>query len=319
MAVQKKKFEVLVAGELNIDLILDKLDQFPVIGKEIMAADMIYTLGSSSAIFASNLSTIGVSVNYCGCVGGDSFGDKILKDLAAKNVNTENIILSKTSGTGITVAFNFNQDRAMITYPGAMNELKGIDIKDNMLTQSQHLHVSSVFLQPALKPGLVELFKRAKTLGLTTSLDPQWDPKEEWQCDWNNLLPLVDVFLPNIEELKNITGKTSMKEAINAIKNISNIIVVKNSTEGATIFYKDEIIEQPAFINNEFADAIGAGDSFNAGFISQFIQKKSLSECAECGAICGVINTTQNGGTAAFKDLNTVKKIALEQFNYLLR
>ena len=85
------------------------------------------------------------------------------------------------------------------------------------------------------------------------------------------------------------------------------------------IFYKDEIIEQPAFINNDFADAIGAGDSFNAGFISQFIQKKSLSECAECGAICGVINTTQKGGTAAFKDLNTVKKIALEQFNYSLR
>ncbi len=317
--MQQKKFDVLVAGELNIDLILDKLDQFPVIGKEIMAAEMIYTLGSSSAIFASNLSTLGISVNYCGCIGNDSFGDKIIKDLAAKNVNTSNIIRSKTSGTGITVAFNFNQNRAMVTYPGAMNELKQNDISDDMLMQAQHLHVSSVFLQPALKPGLIDLFKRAKDFGLTTSLDPQWDPAEKWDCDWKNLLPLVDVFLPNIEELKNITQKTNLNDAVAAIKDNANILVVKNSTEGATVFYKDEITEQPAFINHDFADAIGAGDSFNAGFISRFIQKKSLKECAQLGAVCGALNTTQKGGTTAFADLSTVKKIAKEKFNYTLQ
>lgn len=317
--MQQKKFDVLVPGELNIDLILDKLDQFPVIGKEIMAGDMVYTLGSSSAIFASNLSTLGVSVNYCGCIGNDSFGDKIIKDLAAKNVNTSNIIRSKTSGTGITVAFNFNQNRAMVTYPGAMNELKQNDISDDMLMQAQHLHVSSVFLQPALKPGLIDLFKRAKDFGLTTSLDPQWDPAEKWDCDWKNLLPLVDVFLPNIEELKNITQKTNLNDAVAAIKDNANILVVKNSTEGATVFYKDEITEQPAFINHDFADAIGAGDSFNAGFISRFIQKKSLKECAQLGAVCGALNTTQKGGTTAFADLSTVKKIAKEKFNYTLQ
>ncbi len=316
--MQQKKFDVLVAGELNIDLILDKLDQFPVIGKEIMAGDMVYTLGSSSAIFASNLSTLGVSVNYCGCIGDDSFGEKIINDLAAKNVNTSNIIRSKTSGTGITVAFNFNQDRAMVTYPGAMNELTQNDISDDMLMQAQHLHVSSVFLQPALKPGLVDLFKRAKEFGLTTSLDPQWDPAEKWDCDWKNLLPWVDVFLPNMEELKNITQQSSKNDVIDAIKEFSNIIVAKNSTEGATVFYKDQIIEQPAFINDDFADAIGAGDSFNAGFISRFIQNNSLKECAELGAICGALNTTQKGGTTAFKELDTVKEIAKEKFNYTI-
>jgi len=315
--MQKKIFDVLVAGELNIDLILDKLDQFPVIGKEIMAAEMMYTLGSSSAIFASNLSIIGVSVAYCGCIGSDNFGDKILTDLNLKKVNTQNI-LRKLSGTGITVALNFDQDRAMVTYPGAMSELKASDISDDMLSQSRHLHVSSVFLQPSLKPGLVDLFKRAKDMGITTSLDPQWDPKEEWDCDWNNLLALVDVFLPNIEELKNITKKKSQSDAIDSIKNRANIIVVKKGTEGATIISADEMFEQPAFINNDFADAIGAGDSFDAGFISSFLQKKSLKECARFGAVCGAINTTKKGGTTAFNDLNTVKRIALEKFNYTL-
>ena len=127
------------------------------------------------------------------------------------------------------------------------------------------------------------------------------------------------MFLPNIEELKNITQKTTLPDAVAAVRNSTNILVVKNSAEGAITSYKDEMIEQPAFINHNFADAIGAGDSFNAGFIRQFIHDKSLKQCAELGAVCGAINTTQKGGTAAFKDFNTVKKIAKEKFNYTLR
>lgn len=317
--MQKKRFDVLVVGELNIDLILDGLQQPPEIGKEILADKMLYTMGSSSAIFASNLSTLGASVNFVGCIGKDDFGEKIINELNSKNVNTTDIIRSDTAATGITVAFNFHQDRGMVTYTGAMNELREDDITDAILQNAKHLHVSSVYIQPALKPGLTKLFKRAKQFGLTTSLDPQWDAYEQWECNWNNLLPLVDVFLPNVEELKNITRQSTMESAVNSIKNYTNIIAVKNSVEGATAFYKKEIAEQPAFINHHFADAIGAGDSFDAGFIKKFISDKSLKECVEFGAICGAINTTASGGTAAFKNLQTVKKIAFEKFNYAIQ
>ena len=314
-----KKFDVLVAGELNIDLILDGLQQFPEVGKEILADKMIYTLGSSSAIFAANLSALGISVNYCGCIGNDDFGKKIIADLNAKGVSTGNVILSKTADTGITVVLNVMQNRAMVTYPGAMNELTEQDVTDEMLMNAKHLHVSSVFIQPSLKRGLSKLFKRAKKFGLTTSLDPQWDPSEQWQADWKNLLPNIDVFLPNIEELKNITKKSSITKAVNSIKHLANIIVVKNSVEGATAFYKDEVIEQAAFTNHKFFDAIGAGDSFDAGFIRQFLRDKSLKECARFGAVCGAINTTSYGGTAAFTNISAIKKIALEKFNYSIQ
>ena len=317
--MQEKKFDVLVVGELNIDLILDGLQKFPETGKEILADEMLYTLGSSSAIFASNLSALGVSVNYCGCIGNDDFGKKIISDLNGENINTDNLIKTNKTKTGITVAFNFNQDRAMITYPGAMNELSEKDITDVVLNNAKHLHVSSAFLQPALMPGLSKLFERAKKFGLTTSLDPQWDPAEKWDCDWQSLLPNVDVFLPNIEELKNITNQSNIRNAVASIKDFANIIVVKNSVEGAMAFYKDDVVEQPAFINKDFADAIGAGDSFDAGFISRFILNKPLKECAETGAICGAINTTAYGGTTAFTNFSEIKKIATEKFNYSLQ
>jgi sugar/nucleoside kinase (ribokinase family) len=312
----EKKFDTLVVGELNVDLILNQLEKFPEIGKEIIANKMVFTLGSSSAIFASNLSVLGSKTSFCGRVGRDAFANKILADLTLKEVDTSNIQRSDTANTGITVAFNFDEDRAMITYPGAMNELEEIHVTDEMLQNAHHLHVSSVFLQPALKPNLAKLFSRAKQFGLTTSFDPQWDPAEKWDCNWDELLPLVDVFLPNIEELKNITKKQSIEEAVDAIKNITNIIAVKNGRDGATIWRGSEFIHQPIFLNENVADAIGAGDSFNAGFIHRFVQKKSLTDCAEFGALCGAISTTRSGGTTAFADYDTVKRIAIQKFNF---
>jgi sugar/nucleoside kinase (ribokinase family) len=50
-------YDVLVIGELNVDLILDGIDNFPEVGKEVLARKMTLTLGSSSAIFASNFSS----------------------------------------------------------------------------------------------------------------------------------------------------------------------------------------------------------------------------------------------------------------------
>ena len=313
-----KKFDVLVVGELNVDLILNQLEKFPELGKEIIANKMVFTLGSSSAIFACNLSVLGTSVSFCGRVGRDAFANKILADLTLKGVDTNNIQRSDTADTGITVAFNFDEDRAMVTYPGAMNELQEKHITDEILQSASHLHVSSVFLQPGLKAGLTKLFSRAKKFGLTTSLDPQWDPAEKWDCDWTHLLQEVDVFLPNIEELKNITQKQSINEAVDSIKSFSKTIAVKNGSEGASVYTGSDNFHQPIFINKNIADAIGAGDSFNAGFIHKFVLDKTERECAEFGALCGAINTTRSGGTTAFADLDTVKRIALQKFNYSL-
>lgn len=311
-----KKFDVIVVGELNVDLILNQLESFPEIGKEIIANKMTFTLGSSAAIFASNLSVLGTSVCFCGLVGQDSFANKILADLTLKGVDVNFIKRSTTAATGISVAYNFNNERAMVSYPGAMKELQENDVTDEMLSAATHLHVSSIFLQPELKKGLVQLFQRAKDFGLTTSLDPQWDPLEKWDCNWKELLKYVDIFLPNIEELKNITGLSYLEDAIVSIKEFCSVLVVKNGIEGATIVTANNCIQQPAFINNKVVDAIGAGDSFDAGFIHRYIKDDTVHACAEFAALCGAINTTRSGGTTAFADIETVKRIALQKFNF---
>ncbi len=313
--VSGKLFDVLVVGELNVDLILNQIEKFPVIGKEVLARKMTLTLGSSSAIFASNLSTLGSRVAFSGQLGMDDFGDHVITSLESKGVNTSGILRSSNVSTGATIVLNFGEDRAMVTHPGAMANFSMDDIPDKVWTQSKHLHVSSIFLQPALKNEIVKLYRKAKALGLTTSLDPQWDPAEKWDIDFKSLLAYVDVFLPNAKELEHITKIKNIKAAARSLPTV-NIVVVKNGGEGACLWDGKEFLDQPSFLNSEVVDSIGAGDSFDAGFIHKFIQQRPLRECLEFAALTGAVNTTRAGGTTAFENINKVREIAKSSFNY---
>ncbi|HEA23192.1 MAG TPA: carbohydrate kinase family protein [Pricia antarctica] len=311
-----KIFDVLVVGELNVDIILNDIQGFPAIGKEILSKDFNLTLGSSSAIFASNLSTLGSSVAFMGKIGTDDFAVTVENSLREKNVDTEFILKSVVHKTGATVVMNYDMDRANITYPGAMEHLKEEEVTDTILRSAKHLHLSSVFLQTALKKDIVQLFKRAKALGLTTSMDPQWDPQETWDLNLKELLPFVDVFLPNVLEFQFLTGSDSIASGIDKVASFANRIVIKDGENGAHLWYDSKLVSKAAYLNDNVIDCIGAGDSFDAGFIHHYIQGKPLAECLDFGNLTGAINTTASGGTTAFKNKEHIQAIAKNKFSY---
>ncbi len=313
-----KKFEVLVVGELNVDLILNKIDSFPEMGKEKLADEMTLTLGSSSAIFASNLSSLGVKVGFIGKIGKDSFGDLVLKSLKEKDVNTDFIISDNNLKTGATIVLNYDEDRAMVTHPGAMEELTIDDISSEQIKSAKHLHISSIFLQPKIKDSIIDLLVKAKKAGLTTSLDPQWDPNEKWDIDLRKLLPFIDVFLPNETEIAHLTNEPDTEKSLKMLAPFANLIVVKMGSKGSALLRNGNISIQPAYLNENVVDAIGAGDSFDAGFISKFVHGESPIECQRFGNLCGAINTTAAGGTGAFSDYGKMKESSLKNFGVVL-
>jgi len=311
-----KEFDVLVVGELNVDIILDNIHGFPEVGKEIIANDMNMTLGSSSAIFASNLSALGAKVAFVGNVGNDGFSDFVKDSLKEKRVNTDYIVGSDSHKTGLTMVMNYGTDRANVTFPGAMEHLSEEDIREDILVRAKHLHVSSIFLQANLKKDILKLFQKAKKLGLSTSMDPQWDPAERWDLNLSELLPFIDVFLPNTVEICHLTGSDDLFKAIDKIKPYANIVVVKDGENGAHLWDTNKLITRAAHLNDNVVDCIGAGDSFDAGFISQYIKGRSLENCLSIGNITGAINTTASGGTGAFVDLEAIKETAKKKFSF---
>ncbi|MEO6730178.1 MAG: carbohydrate kinase family protein [Ferruginibacter sp.] len=313
----KKKFDAIVVGELNVDLILNQIESFPEVGKEKLADKMTLALGSSSAIFASNLSALGMSVSFIGKTGNDIFGRYIEEQLEAKGVDTSMLMMNDDLQTGATVALSFGENRAMITHQGAMKHLSLKDITKEKLTMAGHLHFSSYFLQPGFTNDLDKLFQLAKECGLTTSLDVQWDPGEKWDFDFKKILPFVDVFLPNEAELLNLTKTDKINSAIQAIEGYGKFMVVKQGNKGSLLWYDGRQVERPSFLNDKVVDSIGAGDSFNAGFIYKFIRGFAPEECQTFGNLTGAISTTRSGGTGAFKDYQTTMEIARDKFGYI--
>jgi sugar/nucleoside kinase (ribokinase family) len=318
MNATENRNDVVVIGELNVDIILNEIESFPVVGKEIIANAMSVTLGSSSAIFASNLSSLGPNVAFIGKVGKDNFAQVVLSALESKHVDTSHIIKSTSLNTGATIVLNYDQDRAMVTYPGAMNDLRLEDIDFEFVSKARHMHFSSYFIQPGIQNGIISIFRKAKELGLTTSFDAQWDPAEKWDLPLERLLPYVDVFLPNMQEFKFLTQSNTLEEGIRKLQSFAHFIIIKNGSDGAMAWDGKDLISQPAFINDRVVDCIGAGDSFNAGFIRDFINKKPLKKCLETAAIMGALNTTMAGGTGAFENLEMIRKIVAKKFKYTL-
>ena len=169
----------------------------------------------------------------------------------------------------------------MVTYPGAMEDLTIADLDDDVIKSARHLHFSSYFLQPGIQSGLLSLFKTAKENGLTTFLDMQWDPAEKWNFNYKEILPFVDVFLPNEQEALLLTNENVLGDPLKKLTCDGNLVVVKLGSKGSITSDNKKNVFKQSFYNNDVVDAIGAGDSFNAGFIFKYINKSTIDECQE--------------------------------------
>lgn len=312
-----KQFDIIALGELNVDLILNQIEGEPEIGKEKFAKQMTLTLGSSTAIFAANAAALGAKVGFCGMIGNDSFGDLVEQSLQRKGVDTRYLIRQDKYATGATICMSYDEDRANLTYQGAMDYMSLKDINPEVFQSTKHIHISSIFMQSGVKNDLIKILELCKANGVTTSLDSQWDPTEQWDLDYKAVLPLVTVFMPNETELKFLTRSAKLDEAIEKIRPYINAAVIKCGSRGSLLMRQgkqDRI--QKALLNKNVVDCIGAGDSFNSGFITRFAAGDALDICQQYGNMTGAVNTTAAGGTTAFTCREDVERIGRERFGW---
>lgn len=294
--------DVTIAGELNLDLILYGLpDQLPP-ERELLASGMSLTLGSSSAIVAHNLSALGTSVGFQSRIGDDDFGQIALDRLRHAGVDVSKVrVVPGPTKTGLTVLLPRAGWRNILTYPGTIAEFCWDDLDLNYLASSRHFHFSSYYLQSALRPRVAELFQHLKSKGLTISLDTNDDPADTWENDLEEVLRHVDIFLPNEREAMKIAGTTNLESAIEKLAKQVPLLVVKLGRQGAMAQRASERFLSPAQ-QVEAVDPVGAGDSFDAGFLHQYLKGSDVQTCLAAGNLAGALSTTRPGGTEAFRD-----------------
>jgi sugar/nucleoside kinase (ribokinase family) len=292
-----RQYDLAVVGELNPDLILNG-NVTPEFGQvEKLVDQATLAIGSSSAIFACGAARLGLRVAFIGKVGKDLFGDFMRQSLEQYDIDTHGIIIDERTPTGVSVILTRGQDRAILTYPGTIPRLEVAELDQALIRSSRHLHVGSYFMQSALQAGLPDLFDQAHQWGLSTSLDTNFDPAEKWNGGIEPLLDKVDILLPNALECMRLSGTTKLEHAIDKLQKKVKYLVVKLGENGALLCSDSKIIRTEA-MNFEVCDTVGAGDSFDAGFIYGYLAGWELVRILKFANICGGLSTRQAGGTA---------------------
>jgi sugar/nucleoside kinase (ribokinase family) len=296
--MHRKRYDVVVVGELNPDLILsgDVLPEFNQVEKLVDQA--ILTIGSSAAIFACGAAKLGLRVAFIGKVGDDLFGEFMCSSLGEYGIDTSSIVVDNELPTGISVILSKGNDRAILTFPGTIPTLKYEELNLAALRQARHLHVASYFIQEALQPNLPRLFNEAKSARLSISLDTNYDPMGKWKIKTVEVLEKVDLFLPNTVECMGIARKPSLETALHYLQKKVGYLAVKLGEQGA-ILRHDSHHYQMNSLRVEVADTVGAGDSFDAGFVYGYLAGWEPERMLQLAIVCGSLSTRRAGGTSA--------------------
>jgi ribokinase len=288
--------DVLVIGEANPDLVLTG-DVVPAFGQAetlVDSADLV--LGGSAAIVACGLARLGVATALAATIGDDLFGRFVRAALDERGVDTRWIRVDPDLATGISVVLS-SGDRAILTFPGTIASTGPELVDDDLMTSVRHVHSASYFLLPRLAPHLPELFARARRAGATTSVDTNWDPAQTW-ADVDRLLDHTDVLLPNVAELLALTGRTDRDEAARVVLGHGCQVALKDGADGGTLWQAPDLVTRVSAPDVAAIDTTGAGDSFDAGFISGLLGGLSREECLARAVACGSLSTRAVGGTA---------------------
>lgn len=296
MPAAEKAFDLVVVGEINPDLILSG-DVTPAFGQvEKLVGDMALAVGSSSVIFACGAARLGLRVAFIGKVGQDLFGDFMCQEMVRHGIDTQGVIRDPNLRTGLSVILASGDDRAILTYPGTIPELAFEEIDSRLLAQARHLHLASYFIQSRLRPDVPRLLNLAHELGLTTSLDTNYDPAEGWDGGLREALAQVDIFLPNEVELQKIAGIPALEPALDWAAGQVGVTVVKRGKQGAAARSGDRVIWMDAIPAETVVDTVGAGDSFDAGMLYGFLRGWDLADSLQLAVTCGSLSTRRAGG-----------------------
>ncbi|NPV09189.1 MAG: carbohydrate kinase family protein [Anaerolineae bacterium] len=296
--VSQRRFDVITIGDMCVDLVLDLGEVMPRFGQvEQWVPDYYLEMGGSTCLFACQAAKLGLRTAILGRVGDDAYGELVVRRLRESGVDTDRVVADSRLKTGLGVALcRAGGDRSILTYAGSLNAVYPSDVTDEFLSSARHLHYGSYYLQTNLLPRAAEIMARAREFGLTVSLDTNWDPEGRWDGGLTQALAHVDVILPNQQEALAITGMTDVEDAVTALLTRVPVVAVKLGERGSLAATEGERSLVPVPPVARVVDTIGAGDSFDAGFLAGWLSGLSLAQSAAIGNACGRATTQAAGG-----------------------
>lgn len=289
-------YDVLVYGPAFCDLVFTDVPALPVLGEELFAGGFTATIGGS-AIVAAGLHRLGARVGLIADLGDDPLSRMMRDMLVELGLDCTLIREHAHPLPQVTVALAFPHDRAFVTRfqrPDMPRNLAAV-LRDH---PARHVHVCG-FLAALESP---EACRIAHAAGMTISMDPGWDEQALRDPRLAAMVRALDLFMPNQKELCHYAGTDDAAEAAARVHATmrDGALVIKQGAAGATAW--DRSASAPMHVDAlpvTPVDTTGAGDAFDAGFLSQYVHGAPLVDCMRVGAVCGSLSTMAAGGIGA--------------------
>jgi sugar/nucleoside kinase (ribokinase family) len=294
-----RAIDLLDVGEVNPDVVVADGDPRPAFGQAERMVDAIrLTIGSSSVITACGAARLGLRVAMVGVVGDDPLGSFMIEAMRSRGIDVDAVVVDSYHPTGASVILSDGRDRAILTGRGTIGAVTAAHVPDALVARARHVHLGSWFLQDALRADAEALLVRTRAAGLTSSVDPNWDPHERWDDGLLALLPELDLLFPHEVEACRIADNDDVEAAALELarRGAGLMVVVKRGPDGALVASADGVIARVMGYPVTAVDTTGAGDSFDAGFLAAWLGGATPAEALRAAAVAGALSTLAIGG-----------------------
>ncbi|WP_309086484.1 sugar kinase [Chelativorans sp.] len=283
---------VLSLGRIYCDLVFTGVPGMPRLGREIFAENMTVALGGGAYITAAHSAALGRPTALLARYGTDALSRAMEPELALHGIDLRFLDRHPQAGPQVTVAIVGGEERAFLSRRAGSAAPATLDAA-LAWSQSRHLHIAEY----ATLVEIPDLVDRAKGRGLTVSLDPSWDETLIREPHYLDRCAGIDVFLPNMEEARVLTGKESPSEALQALASRFPIVVLKLGAEGGMLSMDGQVVSLAAR-KVPVVDTTGAGDALNAGFINAWLGGAEPEACLAAGIDAGAAAVQAAGGAS---------------------
>jgi sugar/nucleoside kinase (ribokinase family) len=290
---------VLCAGIVVADHVSSPIAHLPAAGELVLADQLVLTIGGCAANVAVDLVKLGVPAGVVGCVGDDVFGGVVAEMLRQRQVDVANLYTRAGMVTSQTLIVNVQgQDRRFVHTFGANAAFSATDIPLDA-PNCKVLYLGGYFLMERVRPReLAAVFARARQKGMRTVLDVVTPGPAKYLPGLVEVLPEVDVFLPNDHEAHLITGLEDPLAQAEMFHRMGATTAIITQGERGTVLVTHGLRLHADVFHMPFVDGTGGGDAFTAGYIAALLQNKEPVECLRMASAVGASCVRALGTTA---------------------
>lgn len=314
---------ILSGGIVVADILVKGYEKLPKPNELVSCEPLRLEIGGGATNVGIAIASIGAKVEIIGYVGEDIFGDGVINLIKKTTAGVSFFKRSKDFSTSTSIVLiPKSGERAFIHHPGANGCLTAEDLIEAIENfDGDHFNLSGYGVLPGIRiENLKPIFSKAQEKGVTVSFDvvSVEDLKKYRREFIEEILPLVDLFSPNFEEAKIITGLSDPRYSVKELGKIcKSFAAVTMGEKGAYISDgKDVVYLQPLSIDT--VDTTGAGDGFLAGLIYGFLKGWDIEKTGRLATTMGALATTEMGASSVFRQKNKVNHfLKIHNFNLI--